>query len=585
MRNRLRTLREEVRLVGGKGLKRAPMIVVLMLISAMLDLAGVALIAPFLGLIVGNTAVLRWLPPEIIAAMGDDPLVFLGLALIILFAVKALATFVLQGAISRMSESIRADLMTRLLSAYQHRPYAWFLNQNSGDLVNRVNWHTHAFSTGFVGAGLRLGADTMVFMALGALILYANWMAFLLQMILLGAVFIVVHSVVRKRSTAHLQAQGRLNGEVVQSVNQAMGGLREIRMIGCEDYFLARMSRAAFGLVDSVTKTTVLNLVPRHAIEFVMVVFLVSLVFITRASEISSAELFPLLGVIGASAVRLMPAGTSLLTNFNSMRAYRFVVSILAQELADVSKDASTAKGSGKANTTTLGEFKEIRTEKLKFTHQGSQSAVFTDLDFRITAGETVGLMGPSGAGKSTLADLILGLLTPDGGSVLVNGFPLSEVRRDWQSRVAYIPQTPYMLDDSLRRNVALGVAESQIDDDKVLAALNDARLDQFLSSLPEGLDTNLGERGIRMSGGQRQRVSIARAIYHDREFLVFDEATSALDVETEQEVIETIRALTGRKTMLIIAHRDSTLACCTRLERLGPRAIENQLAVEGNAN
>lgn len=577
--SRLGALIEELRLVGGSNLRRTPLIVVLMLVSAALDLIGVALIAPFLGLIVGDDRLLRWLPDEFERLLGEDPLRTLGLILVALFAVKAVATFVVQGAITRMSEAIKADLMTRLLSSYQRRSYRWYLGQNSGELVNRVIWYTGGFSNGVIGAGMRLASDGLVFVALGTLILIADWRAFLMLAGILGVAFLGVHSYVRRRGAALNRAHAGLHGEVIHAVNQAMGGLREIRMIGCEDYFLERMAQAARGMVDVHARMAVINLMPRHGIEFSVIVFLVALVFVTRASTEAADTLVPLLGVIGASAVRLMPASTALLSNFNSLRMNRFIVSVLAEDLkAEESPHGSEMVDCG-GPSVALGAFRSIRVEGVSFAYDASAARVFDNFDFRIDAGEIVGVMGPSGAGKSTLADLLLGLLAPESGRILVNDRPLEAVRRAWQSKVAYIPQTPYLLDDTLRRNVALGVANEAIDDARVLAAIRDARLGPFLAGLPEGLDTRLGERGVRMSGGQRQRVSIARALYHDREFLVLDEATSALDVETEQEVIETIRSLVGRKTMLIIAHRESTLACCTRRVRLGASASASERA------
>jgi ABC-type multidrug transport system fused ATPase/permease subunit len=570
MLDRLRKLWNEIRLVGGTGLRRTPWIVLLTLVSAGLDLVGVALIAPFLGLIVGDDRLLRWLPDAFERLLGDDPLRSLGLILVGLFAIKAVATFVMHGAITRMSEAIKADLMTRLLASYQRRSYRWYLGQNSSELVNRVVWYTSGFSNGFIGAGMRLASDGVVFLALGALILVADWRAFLMLAGVLGLAFLGVHAYVRRRAARLTRSQAGLHGEVIHSVNQAMGGLREIRMIGCEDYFLARMRRAAQGMVDTHARLAVINLLPRHGIEFSVVVFLVALVFVTRASTESADTLVPLLGVIGASAVRLMPASTALLSNFNSLRMNRFVVSMLAEDLASESRDQPTRGTEADPIDDPLGPFRSIRAERIRFAYDSSSRPVLDDFDFEIEAGEIVGLMGPSGSGKSTLADLLLGLLVPQAGRILVNDRPLESVRRAWQSKVAYIPQTPYLLDDTLRRNVALGVPDAAIDDARVLAAIEDARLGPFLVGLAEGLETRLGERGVRMSGGQRQRVSIARALYHDREFLVLDEATSALDVETEQEVIETIRSLAGRKTMLIIAHRESTLACCTRRVRLG---------------
>jgi ATP-binding cassette subfamily C protein len=301
-----------------------------------------------------------------------------------------------------------------------------------------------------------------------------------------------------------------------------------------------------------------------------MVVFLVALVAVTRASEEIGAALLPLLGVIGASAVRLMPAATSLLSNFNSWRANRFVVALLAEDLSAESSGVSAARGDG-GHGLGDGLFRSLELRSVGFSYDGGDRFVFRGVDLRIEAGDTIGVTGPSGAGKSTLADVMLALLSPTTGSVRVNGAPMDEVRRAWQGRVAYIPQTPYLLDDTLRRNVALGVPDDQIDELRLREALRAASLEPFVAGLPKGLDTELGERGVRMSGGQRQRVAIARALYHDRDFIVLDEATSALDSETESEILDTVANLRGRKTMVIIAHRESTLVSCTRRIVLTP--------------
>ena len=260
------------------------------------------------------------------------------------------------------------------------------------------------------------------------------------------------------------------------------------------------------------------------------------------------------------------------------MRSNRFVVGVLARDLAleKVARASASANSSAyqrpevgplgsKPNRAPAQRFQKLSAEAIAFSYSADRNAVFESLTFEINAGETVGLVGPSGAGKSTLADLLLGFLDPTDGRVLVNGNDLRGAHRDWQSMVAYIPQQSYLIDDTLRRNVALGVADAEINDEKVHNALEDAQLGQLLRELPGGLDTKLGERGVRFSGGQRQRVSIARALYHDREFLVLDEATSALDEDTEREIVETIRALAGKKTILLISHRESTLAVANR--------------------
>jgi len=577
---RLRTLIAEVKLVGGSSLKKIPIIFALMLISVFLELAGVVLIAPFVGLLMGNT--LSMLPQWILKLLGPDPLKTVGIAIVVIFLTKAIATLILQGTITRMSESIRGNVMTRLLDAYQHRPYRIHLEQPSSELINRLLWYTGAFANGFVGSALRFLSDALVLLVISVTIAIANPKAMLLLALVLFIVFSFVQLYIKDKLARATSIQARMTSEVIHSGTQALAGLREVRILGCEDYFLSRLSKACDGLVEGSRKQTVLSMIPRQSIEFTMVSFIVALVFLSRYFDSSDPNLLPFLGLMGAAAIRLMPASTSLLTSFNQVRGNRFAVAALARDLSQRG-DAAVSKTLA---TPTIGKsvkqpglrkaFSTIEANSISFAYSATGPMVIDQQSFAIRAGETVGLVGNSGAGKSTLADILLGFLEPTSGEILINGSSLkaggAAAMASWQSMVAYIPQQSYLTDDTLRRNVALGVADGDIDDAAVLKALEDAQLGSVLRQLPKGLDTELGERGVRFSGGQRQRVSIARALYHDREFLVLDEATSALDVETEREIVQTIRALAGRKTILLIAHRETTLAVCSRLLRLGPQ-------------
>jgi ATP-binding cassette, subfamily B, bacterial PglK len=577
---RLRTLIAEVKLVGGSSLKTIPIIFVLMSISVFLELAGVVLIAPFVGLLMGNT--LSMLPQSVLNFLGPDPLKTVGILIVIIFFTKAVSTLVLQGTITRMSESIRGNVMTRLLDAYQHRPYRIHLEQPSSELINRLVWYTNAFANGFVGASLRFLSDALVLLVISITIAVANPKAMLLLGVVLIVVFSFVQLYIKDKLARATSTQARMTAEVIHSGTQALAGLREVRILGCEDYFLARLSRACKGLVEGSRQQTVLTMIPRQSIEFTMVSFIVVLVFLSRYLDASDPNLLPFLGLMGAAAIRLMPASTSLLTSFNQVRGNRFAVAALARDLSqrgDAAVKPTVASLSSIKKTQKPPErkaFTELDARSISFAYSANGPLIIEKQSFVIKAGETVGLVGNSGAGKSTLADILLGFLEPTQGEILINGSSLkaggTAAMASWQSMVAYIPQQSYLTDDTLRRNVALGVADADIDDDAVRKALEDAQLGSVLRQLPKGLDTELGERGVRFSGGQRQRVSIARALYHDREFLVLDEATSALDVETEREIVETIRALSGRKTILLIAHRETTLAVCSRLMRLCPQ-------------
>lgn len=580
---KLRILLDEVRLVGGQGLRKAPLIFLLSLIAVALDLLGVMLIAPFVALLMGQSM----LPAPIVAALGQAPLMQLGAIIVAIFLIKALSTFWLQGTIARNSESIRADVMTRLLATYQHRPYRQHLRVASSELINRLLFLSANFANGFVGAALRFFADLLVLAALVGLIAYANLTAMLLLGVVLFLVFVFIQNFVRDRLARATRLQLSMYSQAMHSTSQALGGLREVRILGCESYFLERLRAAGRGLTESSSEIAVFSIAPRQLIEFAMVSFIVVLVFISQLSGASNNELLPFLGLMAAAAVRLMPASTSLLTNFNQLRSNRFAVAVLAAELREVDSEhlqQAIASTPSPTEAPRKERFARLEVRDLQYAYEADQKPVFSKLSFAIEAGETVGLVGHSGAGKSTLADVLLGFLAPDAGELWINGKQVSAKNKTslqlWQSMVSYIPQQSYLIDDTLRRNVALGVADERIDDEAVIRALTDAQLGEVLRQLPDGLDTQLGERGVRLSGGQRQRVSIARALYHDRDFLVLDEATSALDVQTEHEIVETIRSLAGKKTILLIAHRDTTLAASSRILRLSDGQITSHAHV-----
>jgi ATP-binding cassette, subfamily B, bacterial PglK len=558
MLQRLRVVIDELKIVAGRSLfRKIPWLAAMILACSLIELLSVSLVAPFVALLLGAT---ESLPRKLLALLGADPLRNLGLLLVLVFSFKIAATFWLQRTLARTTESIRAEVMSKLMYAYQYMPYRFHLRHSTNDLIGRIVWYTSAFSTGFLSAMFRICADGLVFLALSLLILWTSPLAFGLLALVLAVTFVLVIRYTRPR-TADATRQSVLSATAInENVQQAIHGLREMRVLGCEDYFRARMQVHAQKMVDVAASLSILSQIPRQMVEWSLIVFLVLLVIIGRSFDQTGNSLLPVLGLLGAAAVRLMPASTALLGSLAQIRGNRFVLGILARDLREeVLVDASQRVPQKREEA-----FKKLVARNLGFAYDNDR-LVLKDLNFEIHAGETIGLVGPSGAGKSTLADLLLGFLDPSTGEIEINGENARGNLRKWQSMVAYIPQQAFLIDDSLRRNVALGVADQLIDDVRVLRALEDAQLGPLFADLAQGLDTRLGERGVRFSGGQRQRVSIARALYHDREFLIMDEATSALDVQTELDIVETIRALGGKKTILLIAHRESTLSVCQR--------------------
>jgi ABC-type multidrug transport system fused ATPase/permease subunit len=307
-------------------------------------------------------------------------------------------------------------------------------------------------------------------------------------------------------------------------------------------------------------------MIPRLWLELLAVAGLATLVITMLAQQREMATIVPTLGLFAAAAFRLMPSVNRTLYAAQTLRYNLPVVNTLYEEM----KLDAPAPSAGRAQGVPVQDFRtDICLAGVTYTYPAAAGPALEDLTLRVRAGESVGFVGASGAGKSTLVDVVLGLLTPESGRVLVDGEDIQKNLRAWQDQIGYVPQAIYLTDDTLRHNVAFGLAEEAIDDAAVKQAVRAAQLGDFVAGLPKGLDTLVGERGIRLSGGQRQRIGIARALYHDPTVLVLDEATSALDTETERGVMGAVTALHGSKTILIVAHRLTTVAHCDRLYRL----------------
>ena len=311
-----------------------------------------------------------------------------------------------------------------------------------------------------------------------------------------------------------------------------------------------------------------LQQVPRLWLELLAVSGLALLVLVMLGQGRPIADLLPTLGLFAAAAFRIMPSATRVLWALQGIRYGRACIDTLYREIASLSGPVS--RRGLPLPPMSVG----LAARGLCFRYPDSETDVLTKVDIDIPKGNSIGFVGGSGSGKSSLVDILLGLLPPSSGQVIVDGRDIADDLRGWQDQIGYVPQMIYLTDDTLRRNVAFGIPDGQVDDAAVLRAVRAAQLEEFVNSLPEGLDTLVGERGVRLSGGQRQRIGIARALYHDPEVLVLDEATSALDNETEAGVMESVNAMHGKKTLIIVAHRLSTVAHCDYIYRVEAGSI-----------
>jgi ABC-type multidrug transport system fused ATPase/permease subunit len=383
------------------------------------------------------------------------------------------------------------------------------------------------------------------------------------------------HHLTRERLGRWGQARQHHEGLRMQEVQQGLGGVKDVLLLGREVDFLDRFGLHNTQSAHVAQLQSTLQKLPKLWLELLAVFGLALLVISMVAQGRTFEAVLPTLGVFAAAGFRIMPSVNRMLGAVQSVRYAFPVIDSLHTEFELASPRVASARTPPTAFRETL-ELKEI-----SYTYLNAAKPALERTSFTIHRGEVVGIVGMSGAGKSTLADIILGLLSPDEGEVRVDGQDIHQALRNWQDQIGYVPQSIFFADDTLRRNVAFGLADAQIDEAAVRRAIRDAQMEDFVHSLPAGLDTMLGERGVRLSGGQRQRIGIARALYHDPAVLMLDEATSALDTGTERGVMEAVLALRGSKTILIVAHRLSTVELCDRLFRLEQGQIVEEVGHE----
>ena len=458
-----------------------------------------------------------------------------------------------RGFIARLENRFQTELFDR----YTRQPYEFHLTNNSSSLSRNILNSTN-FTNNILDPMFMLLTDGFVTIALCVALVAIEPVAMLITICSVGAVAVIFHNFSKRRIGQWGVERQQQDGIKLQQMSETFGGIKEIKMTGREEYFRERFSSNIGQLAHLNRKFTTILGVPRLYLELLSVAGLAALVLSMLAFGSTSESLLPILALFAGGAFRLMPAINRITFAFQSLRMGRPIVEVLR---ADISSPVFTElKNQYPAQVEFLHS---IRLEDISYSYPNAERSVIDGLSFEIMKGSEVGIVGTTGAGKSTLVDILLGLLRPTRGRVMVDGVDISTNIRGWQDLVGYVPQSIFLMDSSIRANIAFGIAENEIDDAKVLRSLKLAQLTEFVDELPNGLNEFVGERGVRLSGGQRQRIGIARALYLDPPILVFDEATSALDVETEKDVMKSLEYLRTDRTILIVTHRFSALEHC----------------------
>lgn len=552
-------------------------IVFLMFIASGLELLGVGVIFPFVQLvnqpeIVYSHPRYSWAYHFVNASSPNSFIVFIGLGIIIFYVCKTIFFIFFQRTQIFFVRDKQVQLEKKLMNLYLYSPYTFHLQRNTSENLRNIQL-VNAVTEGYILTWLNLFVEGIIIVSiLTFLIFFQPWATLGVFLLIGSSTSIFYHSIKRK-----LSLSGKIQAEEAQLkqlwFNQAFGSIKEIKVLNKEEFFIKKYAKACFNYAEALYNYRFWGQLPRLFFELLVVCSMILLVLLMMFLAQNIESLVPTLALMVVAAVRILPSVNRLVAMVMKLRQSAYAVNLVFDDLVSLERNKSDTPLSLKE----LPLKRNIEIIDLEYVYPGTDTPALTGLSLSIPKGSSVAFVGPSGAGKTTLVNVILGLLHPSGGKILVDGIDIQENITAWQQEIGYIPQDIYLIDDSVRRNIALGVEDHLIDDDQVWRAVQLAQLEDFIKSLPKGLDTKVGEQGVRISGGQRQRIGIGRALYHNPKVLVFDEATSALDSETEQKVGQSIKQLTGKKTLIIIAHRLSTVMNCDQIFFLQNGRLEDQ--------
>jgi ATP-binding cassette subfamily C protein len=449
-----------------------------------------------------------------------------------------------------------------LFARYLAADYAFHLRRRSAALIEEVSRSTD-LALQFIAASLiNIFAEVATLAALTIVLLLTAPSRTLAAVGIVLAVVAIPVIATRRVWTRWGERSKRFEEQQLHVLQQSLGAVKEVKIAGRESFFESRLRAARRALAHVRQQRASIASALRLGVEATLIVAMLLIVLVVTMRGDSSAESVSVLALFAYTGFRAVPSANRIMLNAGYIREGGPFARAVAADFTRLGRAATRPHGP----EPTLDFRQSIECRNVSFEYEETGRPALHDINLTVRRGESVGIVGPTGAGKSTLVDVMLGLLRPTAGQVLIDGDDLAGYERAWQRLIGYVPQDPYLLDDTVRRNIAFGVPDSVIDEQRLARACTLAQLDEFLRQLPDGLETTVGDDGVRLSGGQRQRVAIARALYQDPAVIVFDEATAALDNQTERDLTRAIAALHGERTLLVIAHRLTTVESCDRL-------------------
>lgn len=555
------------KILDKKQKRKVLFLLIMMIFCAGFEMTTVTLIIPLVSVIMNTemiqtNAYLKFFYDLFDMKTENQFLILLVLTLCAAYIIKNIFMLLLYNLQANFVTKNQFKLSKELLENFMNRPYEYYLNASTGDIIRIIQWDVgNVFM--LLNNLLSFVSELFIFVALVVLLLVVDWGMTLGIAMLLGVTMFVTKFAFKKPLVRAGEKTQKYSSIMNKWLLQSIEGIKEIKILHKEKKFIYQYELNGKKNAKVQKQNAVLSQTPRLLIETVSMCGMLGIIAIILANGRHIENMLPQIAAFGMAAVRLMPSANRMNTYLNAISFLEPSLITVCDNIAYVPerKSAKEIYNNGEIREKDLSS--EIVLSHIQYAYPNVETNLFEDANMTIPAGKSVAVIGASGAGKTTIIDILLGLLEPQKGSVLFDGIDVTTDYNGWLSKIGYIPQSIFMLDDTIKGNIAFGLDDKDVDENRVWEVLEDAQLADHIRSLPDGIYTEIGEKGVRLSGGQRQRLGIARALYHNPDILVFDEATSALDNETEAAIMDSINRFQGKKTMVIIAHRLGTIKDC----------------------
>jgi len=543
----------------------------LFLISGVLDLISLGMIAPYISFVIdpdviNNNKFARFIPFKITDENKSDFFIYFSFSLILIFFLKALFSILIRALINRFALKNLENLQVRLVSAYQNMNYSDFIKRNTTEYIRNVR-ELSAQCTLCLDLGLRIVSELIVLIAIVFFLLTIKPVPLIVLVIIIILSLLLYNFYLKPKTVEYGKKKIEASKLVYQGVLESIKGFKEIKLLEKQNFFSSIVKKGAGEIFRNEFKNSIIVNSPRYFLEFIIIMFVISFLLINTISGNQDVNILPTIGIFAVAALRILPGASIIINGLLMISHYKSGIDLVYKDIDKFSKIKIDNKNLNRKEYEE--NFNEIKLENISFKYPISDKFIFKNLNFTLKNNDCIGIIGETGSGKTTLIDILLGLLKPTEGKIMLNDKELNLNKLPWSKKIAYLPQDHLILDGTIIKNITLLEDSEEVDDYKITKSLKQANLEKLIKDLPDGVNTTIGGKGIRLSGGQYKKICLARLFYHEKDILIMDEATNSLDKRSEELIVDEIARLKGKKTIVVITHNLSTLKYCDQIYKI----------------